>query len=209
MHSGSRLSDLPSAPSLSPSRGTSPATGLLADRRSRTWPFAAGWALVGCGLAFWGTEAGSRFGPLLTAAGFAWFLPEWNNPAIDSSLAFTIGLCLYAACPPLVAHAVLAYPSGRLGSHTERGVVVSLTWAACSSSASCPPLVYDRQARGCNQCPSNLLTISDREALSTELNRVGVYLGVAWALGLTALALVKLARASVWARAVSRPALAT
>ena len=33
-----------------------------------------------------------------------------------------------------------------------------------------------------------------REALSTELNRVGVYLGVAWALGLTALALVKLVR---------------
>ena len=122
---------------LSPSRGTSPATGLLADRRSRTWlsrgrlgPRRLRTRVQG--------RAG-RFGPLLTAAGFAWFLPEWNNPAIDSSLAFTIGLCLYAACPPLVAHAVLAYPSGRLGSHTERGVA-SLTWAACSSSASCPPL---------------------------------------------------------------------
>ena len=51
-----------------------------------------------------------------------------------------------------------------------------------------PALVYDRQAQGCNQCPSNLLTISDREAPRTDLNRVGVYLGVAWALGLTALA---------------------
>ena len=84
---------------------------------------AAGWALVGCGLAFWLRRPGNRFGPLLTAAGFAWFLPEWNNPAIGSSLAFTVGLCLYAACPPLVGHAVLAYPSGRLGSRTERGVV--------------------------------------------------------------------------------------
>jgi signal transduction histidine kinase len=163
---------------------------------------AAGWALVGCGLAFWERRPGSRFGPLLTAAGFAWFLLEWNNPAIDSSLAFTIGLCLYAACPPLVAHAVLAYPSGRLGSHTERGVVSVAYVGGLLVLGVLPALVYDQQAQGCNQCPSNLLGISDREALWTDLNRVGVYLGVGWALGLTALALVKLARASVWARAV-------
>ena len=98
-----------------------------------------------------------------------------------------------------------AYPSGRLGSHTERGVA-SLTWAACSSSASCPPLCTTGRREDAISVRATLNDL-DREALSTELNRVGVYLGVAWALGLTALALVKLARAS-GARA-SRPALAT
>ncbi len=163
---------------------------------------AAGWALIGCGLGFWVRRPGSRFGPLLAAAGFAWFLPEWNNPAIGSSLAFTIGLCLYAACPPLVGHAVLAYPSGRLGSHTERGVVGVAYAGGLLVLGVLPALVFDPQAQGATQCPSNLLDVSDRDALWTDLNRVGVYLGVAWAFALAALALVKLARASVWARAV-------
>ena len=38
--------------------------------------------------------------------------------------------------------------------------------------------------------------------MSSDLNRVGLYLGLAWALALAALALVRLARASIWARAV-------
>jgi hypothetical protein len=39
------------------------------------------------------------FGPLLVVAGFAWFVLEWNNPASETPLAFTTGLCLYASCP--------------------------------------------------------------------------------------------------------------
>src|SRR5262245_21936385 len=70
---------------------------------------AAGWALIACGLASWLQRPGSRWGLLLVAAGFAWFVPEWNNPGIASALAFTAGLCLYAACPPLVGHALLTY----------------------------------------------------------------------------------------------------
>src|SRR5687768_7728386 len=70
----------------------------------------AGCALVGCGLAFWWRRPDSLFGPLLAAAGVAWFLPELNNPGAGSSLAFTAGLTLAAACAPLVGHAVLAYP---------------------------------------------------------------------------------------------------
>jgi signal transduction histidine kinase len=163
---------------------------------------AAGWALVGCGLGSWLRWAASRFGPLLAAAGFAWFLPEWNNPGIGSSLAFTIGLCLYAACPPLVAHAVLAYPGRRLGSTTARGAVVVAYVGAMLVLGVLPALVFDPQTQGCTRCPSNLLGVSDRSALWTDLNRVGLYLGVGWALALGALAVAKLVRASVWARPV-------
>jgi len=79
----------------------------------------AGWALIGCGLASWVRRPASAFGPLLAAAGFAWFLPEWNNPAIGSALACTLGLALYASCPPRVGRAVLAYPGGRRGGRIE------------------------------------------------------------------------------------------
>src|SRR5262245_6832225 len=71
---------------------------------------AAGWSLVATGVGSWLRRPESRFGPLLAAAGFAWFAPELNAPAAGSALVFTAGLCLSAACPPLVGHAVLAYP---------------------------------------------------------------------------------------------------
>ena len=45
----------------------------------------AGLALLGAGAAAWRRRPTSRFGPLLFLAGLAWFVPEWNNPAIGSS----------------------------------------------------------------------------------------------------------------------------
>jgi signal transduction histidine kinase len=163
---------------------------------------AAGWALIGCGLGVWLRRPASRFGPLLAAAGFAWFLPEWNNPGIGSALAFTVGLCLYAACPPLVGHALLAYPGGRLGSRTGRGVVAAAYVGGVLVLGILPALFFDPQAQGCTQCPRNLLAVSDRSDLWTDLSRAGLYLGLASALSLAALAIWRLVRASTWARAV-------
>ena len=76
---------------------------------------AAGYALLGVGLAAWMRPRQAGLGAILVAASFAWFLLEWNNPAAGSAPVFTIGLVLYAAAPPLVAHAMLAYPDGRVG----------------------------------------------------------------------------------------------
>ena len=165
---------------------------------------AAGWALIGGGLVFWVRRPGSRFGPLLTAAGFAWFLAEWSNPGIGSSLAFTVGLCLYAACPPLVAHAVLAYPGGRLGSRAERGAVAVAYAGSLLVLGVLPALFRDphAQAQGCTQCPDNLVLVEDRSSLAEDLTRAGVYLGLAWAIALAMLAALKFARAPSAARPV-------
>lgn len=163
---------------------------------------AAGWALIGVGLAFWLRRPGNLFGPLLASAGFAWFLIEWNNPGVGSALAFTMGQCLYAACPPLAGHAVLAYPDGRLGSRLERLVVAIAYAGGLLVLGLLPALFFDPQAQGCNQCPSKLLAVSDDAGLWTDLNRVGLYVGIAWALALAALAARRLMRASSWARPV-------
>src|SRR5262249_29402480 len=82
----------------------------------------AGFALAAAGLAAW-LGGGHRFGPLLVAGSLAWFIPEWIGPKNPSSLAFTTGLVLYACCFPLIGHAVLAFPSGRLGAALERATV--------------------------------------------------------------------------------------
>jgi signal transduction histidine kinase len=155
-----------------------------------------GWTLVACGLASWARRPASRFGPLLAAAGFAWFLLEWNNPGIGSSLAFTVGLCLYAACPPLVAHAALAYPGGRLSSHLERAVLAVAYAGSVVVLGVLPALLFDPEAQACSQCPHNLVDIADSAAGVSDLNRLGVYLGLAWAIALAVLVALKLARGS-------------
>ena len=105
-----------------------------------------GWALIGCGVVAWVRQPAGRFGPLFAAAGFAWFLLEWNNPGIDSALAFTVGLCLYASCPPLVAHAVLSTPPGRRLSRVEAGALV-LAYAAFVAGLGVLPALVLRPGR--------------------------------------------------------------
>src|SRR5262245_20854053 len=83
----------------------------------------AGWSLVVAGLLFLARHPRNLFGALVVAAGFAWFLPEWSNPGVGTALGFTAGLVGFAVCIPLVGHAGLVYPGGRLRSSVERVAV--------------------------------------------------------------------------------------
>ena len=161
---------------------------------------AAGWALVGCGLAFWWRRPESRFGPLLVAAGFAWFVPELTSLSVDSALAFTAGLTLSTLCAALIGHAVLCYPSGRLSSRLQRAAVSVAYGGAVLVLGLMPTLVNDLAATGCNQCPRNLVLIADHSSAAGDLSRAGVYLGIVWTLALAALALSRLIRGSWSAR---------
>lgn len=86
----------------------------------------AGWALVAVGLLFWSERTSNYVGPVLVAAGAAWFVAEWDHPNVGSSAVFTIGLVFHAACPVLVAVVMFAHPSGRLGGRPERLAVCVL-----------------------------------------------------------------------------------
>jgi signal transduction histidine kinase len=159
-----------------------------------------GWALIGVGVVSWLRRSDSRFGLLLAAAGFAWFAPEWNNPGVGSAAAFTLGLCLYTACPPFAAHAVLAYPSGPLASTVERVLVVSAYLGSLLVLGLAPALFFDPQAHGCNDCPQNLFLVTDRADLAEDITRAGVYAGVVWSLALALLIAARLATATSGAR---------
>ena len=73
---------------------------------------AAGFALVFLGLLAWSQRPRSGVGPIMAAAGFAWFLGTFW------------GWALYLHRGPL-AHLILAYPSGRLSSRLERTAVAA------------------------------------------------------------------------------------
>jgi hypothetical protein len=85
---------------------------------------AAGFALVLFGLAAWSQRPRSGVGPIMAAAGFAWFLGTFWSWA------------LYLHRGPL-AHLILAYPSGRLSSRPERtAVAAAYAYAAVYPVAS-------------------------------------------------------------------------
>ncbi len=165
-----------------------------------------GWALIGSGLASWLRRPASRFGLLLTAAGFAWFVPEWNNPEVGSALAFTIGLALSAACPPFVAHAALAYPGGRLASRAEVAALGAAYAGGVLVLGVFPAFFFDPQAEGCGQCPSNLLLLRSSGRAAEDLTSAGLYLGIGWAVALALLTALRMTRGSHAARPVAASA---
>jgi signal transduction histidine kinase len=167
-----------------------------------------GYALIVAGLVSCARRPESRFGVLLALAGIGWLLTEWNNPGIDPALAFTIGLVLYAVAPPLVAHAMLCYPGGRLTSAAERGGVLFAYLGAVLALGLAPALFFDPAEAGCAQCPDNLLLVHTDSSTFEDLNSIGVDLGLGWSLVLIALLALRLVRSTPALRRLIWPVLA-
>jgi signal transduction histidine kinase len=163
----------------------------------------AGYALLVVGFTAWMRPRQARVGVILVAASFAWFLLEWSNPAAGS-VVFTTGLVLYAAAPPLVAHAMLAYPDGRVGWWPGRlglglGYAGSVLVLGLLAAA-----VFDPASEGCAQCPRNLLLVVGGSAYGS-VSRAGVYLGLSWSLLVILVAAGGLARSTPARRRQAAP----
>lgn len=164
----------------------------------------AGYALLSVGLVALARPRERRLGALLVAASIAWFLVEWNNPGVGSAFVFTAGLVLYVAAPPLVAHAAIGYPEGRVRSRVDRlglavaygGAILVLGLFAAS--------VFD-PASLCSQCPRNLVLIHGNDGLYTSVNRFGVRLGLAWSLLVIVLIVADLVRSTPARRRLAAP----
>jgi signal transduction histidine kinase len=165
----------------------------------------AGFALLAVGLIAWMRPRQARLGVILVAASFAWFLREWNNPGAGSAVVFTAGLILYAATPPLVAHAMLAYPDGRVRWWLGR-LGLSLGYAGAVLVAGLlAATVFDPASAGCTQCPRNLLLVDGSSGAYQGLSRAGVYLGFAWSLFLILVAVGGLVRSTPARRRLAAP----
>jgi len=167
---------------------------------------AAGYALLGVGLAALMRPRQARLGAILAVASVAWFLLEWNNPAAGSAFVFTIGLVLYAAAAPVVAHAMLAYPVGRVGWWPRRlGLALGYTGSVLVLGLLAAA-VFDPASAGCAQCPRNLLLVGGGSSGAYgSLNRAGIYLGLTWSLLVILLAAGNLVRATPARRRLAAP----
>jgi signal transduction histidine kinase len=157
---------------------------------------AAGWALIGAGVAESWRRPASREGVLLIGAGIGWFFTDWNNPGLGSATAFTFGLIVSALAAPLVAHAALAYPTGRLDSRADLSVLVFAYASAGLVLGLLPALFFDPGRQGCGLCPANLVLIRPEPGLADGLQRAGLALGLGWVAALAAAGAVRLVRAS-------------
>ena len=73
------------------------------------------------GVVAWWRRPDSRFGPLLIAAGFAFFLSSLSTA--NGDVVYTVGIAFDLLPAVLFLHVFLAFPSGRLETRFERGLV--------------------------------------------------------------------------------------
>ena len=159
--------------------------------------------LIAAATATW--RAGAAFPVLLSAVALAWLAAEWNTPG--AGLAFTAGLLLYASWPPLLAAATLhgldERPLGRPAAILVATAFVSCVGMLGLASAA----VFDPEAQGCGQCPTNLLLVVGDAGLVHDLGRAGLALTAACTAAFAVLATLRLARSSPARRRVAAPVL--
>ncbi len=121
-----------------------------------------GWSFIGVGLYAWWRRPENRFGVLMTAVGFAWFLGALTSA--NSSWLFTIGCLLSSVYAAVFVHMLLAYPSGRIGSLRLRRVMGF--GYALSVIGPLPVLLFAEQVdETCDDCPPSAILIADNPTL--------------------------------------------
>src|SRR4051794_3493175 len=166
---------------------------------------AAGWALMLAGLAHHARRPGAVSGPLLVAAGFAWFAVEAPNPEVGSSLVFTAGLLLAASCPALIVHAALAHRAGRPESRIDVAVIAAGYLVCLGAAGAVTTVLNDPAAHGCLECPDNLAYLGgDAESAA----RVALWLVCLWSGAALAAMVWRDVRTSAARRRLAAPILA-
>lgn len=165
-----------------------------------------GVAAVGLALESLSRRRDDRCALLLALAGLASLLPELSVPGTRPALAFTTGLVLAWAAPPLVGHLALVYrsrattrPVGFLCGAGYISAVVLL--------GLLPALVFDRVASGCSDCATNLLLLHTSTQLEAPLTRAGIAATLVWATLCIAAITLRLAQATAAGRRLLWPVL--
>jgi signal transduction histidine kinase len=138
-----------------------------------------GWAYVGSGLVARRQRPENRLGTVMVFIGFAWFATFLADAG--SSVVFTVGKSLESVYLLGFVYLVLSFPSGRLRSRLDRGLiaaavvivtVVELVWL----------LFADSHSQLCSDCPRNAFEITRNDGLAEGIlqgqRAVGVVLSV-------------------------------
>jgi signal transduction histidine kinase len=168
---------------------------------------AAGWGLVAVGLETWRRGRRPWFGRLLTAAGIAWFLQEWSDPAVGAPLAFTVGLAFGWSYPAVVGHALIAIAGTTRQGRLDRVVVAVGHVLFVIGLGLIPALGFDPRASDCSFCPANLIQTGAPPAFVDGATHVAAALAVGWTVAAALILAFRLTRSGPIIRQVRLPIL--
>ncbi|HEV2773753.1 MAG TPA: histidine kinase, partial [Thermoleophilaceae bacterium] len=176
----------------------------VANRGAEAFPplvLTIGWGFVGAGLYAALRRPDNRIGALMTAVGFAWLLASLSSSS--ELLPHTIGLLTRTSWGGFLVHMMLAFPSGRLQTGTERAIVAAAYLMTTVLHAA--PLLFTADNRPhCGDCAGNLAAVESQPALAQALYTVQLVAVV----GVVALACGVLVRRWATASAPQRRAFA-
>ena len=139
-----------------------------------------GLSFLVAGIAAWVRWPASRLGLLFTIAGYLYLVP-YILVNLANPVAFTIGNLGQGIYTAAVAHLGLAWPTGRLRSRFERGVVIAEYVTAVGFSLAAA-VFWNPAFVGCDAgCPANVLLAGDGSratlnAINTASGLVGLVL---------------------------------
>src|SRR4051794_9434701 len=116
-----------------------------------------GLSFCGTGIFAWTRRPHNRFGALMTAVGFAWFvagLTESNDPWV-----YTLGVYLGPLYLVLVGHMLLAFPTGRLETTQARALVAVAYLTALA--VQIPFFLLGGDTTGGENAPKNAWALTD------------------------------------------------
>jgi signal transduction histidine kinase len=137
-----------------------------------------GLSFLVAGIAAWVRWPASRLALLFTIAGYLYLLP-YILVNLANPVAFTLGNLTQGIYTAAVAHLGLAWPTGRLRSRFECGVVI-FDYAQIIGFSVAAMLFWNPAFSGCTtECPANVLLVGDgsRPVLDT-LNTVSGFVGL-------------------------------
>ena len=163
-----------------------------------------GLSFLAAGIAAWLRWPASRLGPLFTIAGYLWLLPNLGH--LPYALPFTIGNLVASVYGAALAHLALAWPTGRLRSRFEVGVVAAeYAWTIGQSFVS---MFFWNPHTNCGPgCPANLLMIDGSRSAENVLGVISIPVGLALTVTVLALIVRHWQTAQGWTRRAMVPLL--
>jgi signal transduction histidine kinase len=134
-----------------------------------------GLGFVGTGAFAWWRRPLNRFGPLMTAVGFAWFIGALTEA--NDSVVYTIGSFVGPLYLVLVVQMVLSFPSGRLESGWPRAIVAVAYIDAFVLTL--PVFLLDGNLNGPDGAPDNAFAIVHAPGVADAIDVVTSLLGFA------------------------------
>jgi signal transduction histidine kinase len=144
-----------------------------------------GLSFIATGLFAWWRRPENRFGSLMVAVGFAFYLGALQMA--NNSVLFTIGLIFGALYIAVIVHMLLAFPTGRVDPGWPARLVVA-AYALCLAL----PLAIGLFREDCTECfdgpaPPNELFLTEQPALADAIEATGNLVAALLLVGLAVL----------------------